>query len=123
VPCAGQGRTLRVQAPVAALSGLSAHTLRYYEPIALLDPVARVHGGQRRYDADDLAWLAFLQRLRPTGMPIRDMHRFAELRRRGEATAARHAATSWQRRSGTAFPSGEAEGDARDHITLPPIDR
>jgi DNA-binding transcriptional MerR regulator len=73
---------------VAALAGLSAHTLRYYERIGLLDPVARVHGGQRRYGADDLAWLAFLQRLRATGMPIRDMQRFAELRRHGDATIA-----------------------------------
>jgi DNA-binding transcriptional MerR regulator len=73
-------------AEVAALSGLSAHTLRYYERIGLLDPVARVHGGQRRYDAADLTWLAFLQRLRATGMPIRDMQRFAELRRQGEHT-------------------------------------
>jgi DNA-binding transcriptional MerR regulator len=75
-------------AEVAALSGLSAHTLRYYERIGLLDPVARVHGGQRRYDAKDLAWLAFLQRLRTTGMPIRDMKRYAELRRQGESTLA-----------------------------------
>jgi DNA-binding transcriptional MerR regulator len=75
-------------AEVAALCGLSAHTLRYYERIGLLDPVARVHGGQRRYDAHDLAWLAFVQRLRATGMPIRDMQRFAELRRQGESTIA-----------------------------------
>jgi DNA-binding transcriptional MerR regulator len=75
-------------AEVAALSGLSAHTLRYYERIALLDPVARVHGGQRRYDADDLAWLALLQRLRATGMPIRHMQRYAELRRQGDGTIA-----------------------------------
>jgi DNA-binding transcriptional MerR regulator len=75
-------------AEVAALSGLSAHTLRYYERIRLLDPVARVHGGQRRYDADDLAWLAVLQRLRATGMPIRDMQRYADLRRQGEGTVA-----------------------------------
>ena len=75
-------------AEVAALSGLSAHTLRYYERIGLLDPVARVHGGQRRYDAKDLAWLAFLQRLRATGMPIRDMQRYAELRRQGDSTLA-----------------------------------
>jgi DNA-binding transcriptional MerR regulator len=73
-------------AEVAAVSGLSAHTLRYYERIGLLDPVARVHGGQRRYSAVDLAWLAFLQRLRATGMPIRDMQRFAELRRQGDET-------------------------------------
>jgi DNA-binding transcriptional MerR regulator len=73
-------------ADVAMRSGLSAHTLRYYERVGLLDPVARVHGGQRRYDVHDLAWLAFLQRLRATGMSIRDMQRFAELRRHGGTT-------------------------------------
>lgn len=73
-------------AEVASLTGMSAHTLRYYERIGLLDPVARVHGGQRRYDARDRAWLAFLQRLRGTGMSIRDMQRFAELRREGDET-------------------------------------
>ena len=78
-------------ADVAAMSGLSAHTLRYDERIGLLDPVARAHGGQRRYRGDDLAWLAFLQRLRATGMPIRGMQRFAELRRQGDATIANQA--------------------------------
>jgi DNA-binding transcriptional MerR regulator len=71
---------------VAGLSGLSSHTLRYYERIGLVDPIARVHGGQRRYDAGDLEWLAFLQRLRATGMSIRDMQRFADLRRHGDTT-------------------------------------
>ncbi len=71
---------------VADLSSLSAHTLRYYERVGLLDPVARAASGHRRYMAKDLAWLEFLTRLRTTGMPIRRMQEFAELRRRGEAT-------------------------------------
>jgi DNA-binding transcriptional MerR regulator len=73
-------------AEVAELTGLSAHTLRYYERIGLIDPVARGIAGQRRYGHADLAWLAFLQRLRSTGMPIRDMQRFAGLRREGDRT-------------------------------------
>lgn len=52
----------------------------------MLDPVTRGIGNQRRYDEGDLSWLAFLQRLRATGMPIRSMQRFAELRRGGEST-------------------------------------
>ncbi len=71
---------------VADLSSLSAHTLRYYERVGLLDPVARAASGHRRYMAKDLAWLEFLTRLRTTGMSIRRMQEFAELRRRGEAT-------------------------------------
>ncbi len=73
-------------ADAASLCGLSPHTLRYYERIGLLGPVARGAGNQRRFDEQDLAWLAFLQRLRTTGMPIREMQRFAKLRRAGEAT-------------------------------------
>ena len=38
------------------------------------------------YSADDLAWLASLQRLRATGMAIRDMQCFADLRRQGHET-------------------------------------
>jgi len=71
---------------IAARTGLSAHTLRYYERIGLLDPVDRAPSGHRRYVEADLAWVEFLTRLRATGMTIRRMQHFAELRRRGEAT-------------------------------------
>ncbi|GCE26475.1 hypothetical protein KDA_19590 [Dictyobacter alpinus] len=71
---------------VVARTGLSAHTLRYYERIGLLDSVSRATSGHRRYDAKDLDWIAFLTRLRKTGMPIRHMQKFAELRRQGDAT-------------------------------------
>ena len=62
--------------------GLSAHTLRYYERIGLIAPVYR-RGGARRYGADDMRWLEFLVRLRATGMPMREMRRYAELMRLG----------------------------------------
>ncbi len=54
---------------VAECTGLSAHTLRYYEQIGLLDHVGRATSGHRCYAAKDLAWLEFLTRLRATGMP------------------------------------------------------
>lgn len=72
---------------VAALTGLSAHTLRYYERVGLIDRVYRVRGEQRRYSERDIAWIEFLGRLRATGMPIRKMKQFADLRRQGETTA------------------------------------
>jgi DNA-binding transcriptional MerR regulator len=77
---------------VAELTGLSAHTLRYYERIGLLDPVGRATSGHRRYVAKDLAWIEFLTRLRATGMSIRHMQEFATLRRQGDATIARRCA-------------------------------
>ena len=36
---------------VAKRTGLSAHTLRYYERIGLIAPIGRAPGGQRRYEA------------------------------------------------------------------------
>ncbi|ARF55425.1 MerR family transcriptional regulator [Streptomyces gilvosporeus] len=71
---------------VAAYTGLSAPTLRWYEEIGLMPHVARSHTGQRIFGNRDLDWLAFVRRLRLTGMAVADMVHFAELVRRGEVT-------------------------------------
>ncbi|MFI5660592.1 MerR family transcriptional regulator [Streptomyces sp. NPDC051684] len=71
---------------VVALTGLTAHTLRWYERIGLMPDVDRSHTGQRRYSNRDLDWLALVGKLRLTGMPVADMVRYAELVRRGEQT-------------------------------------
>jgi DNA-binding transcriptional MerR regulator len=68
---------------------LSIDTLRYYERIGLVDPPARDSGGRRSYSEEDLGWLAFVTRLRTTGMPIRMMREFAQLRHLGDLTAGR----------------------------------
>jgi DNA-binding transcriptional MerR regulator len=73
-------------AQMAQTTGVTAHTLRYYERAGLLRPVARTTGKQRRYRESDVEWVAFLLRLRQTGMPIAQMHEYAELRHRGDAT-------------------------------------
>ena len=70
-------------AEIAKQTGLSAHTMRYYERIGLIDDVARNDGQHRRYNAEDLRWLEFLQRLRSTKMSIAQMLRYAQLRRAG----------------------------------------
>ena len=73
---------------LAARCGLSVHTLRYYERIGLLPRIARDHGRQRVYDSAALVWIAFLGRLKTTGMPIQKMLRYAALRDEGPGTAA-----------------------------------
>lgn len=78
-------------AEAAAHTGLSAHTLRYYEREGLLDPVERTAGGHRSYDIAALDRVAFLSCLRDTGMPIRRMREFADLLR-DDATVARRIA-------------------------------
>ncbi|CAG7652543.1 MerR family transcriptional regulator [Paenibacillus allorhizosphaerae] len=73
---------------VTEMTGLSSHTLRYYERAGLIRAIAREDNGYRLYSKTDLEWLRFLIRLRDTGMPIRKMQHFAELRYRGEETVA-----------------------------------
>ncbi|MEV4329229.1 MerR family transcriptional regulator [Streptomyces sp. NPDC049597] len=71
---------------VVSFTGLSAHTLRWYERIGLMPHVDRSHTGQRRFSNRDLDWLAFVGKLRLTGMSVADMVRYAELVREGEHT-------------------------------------
>ncbi|MGW6137191.1 MerR family transcriptional regulator [Streptomyces sp. NPDC055144] len=71
---------------VVAFTGLTAHTLRWYERIGLMPHIDRSHTGQRRYSNRDLDWLAFVGKLRLTGMPVAHMVRYAELVRVGEDT-------------------------------------
>lgn len=71
---------------LARRSGLSAHTLRYYERIGLLPYADRNASGQRDYDAAILDRIGFLHRLKTTGMPIREMLQYAALMVGGEAT-------------------------------------
>jgi len=66
--------------------GLSTHTLRWYEQEGLVEPVGRDSAGRRRYTQQDVDWLVLLTRLRRTGMPVRDMRRYAELARQGDST-------------------------------------
>jgi DNA-binding transcriptional MerR regulator len=66
-------------AEAARASGISAHTLRYYERAGLIGGVDRAASGHRRYSEADLSWISVLQRLRATGMPIRSIRRYAEL--------------------------------------------
>lgn len=80
------GRDQYTISEVADFTGLSAHTLRWYERIGLMPHVDRSHTGQRRFTNRDLDWLAFVGKLRLTGMPVADMVRYAELVRAGEHT-------------------------------------
>ncbi|MEM1418242.1 MAG: MerR family transcriptional regulator [Myxococcota bacterium] len=79
-------------AEAASRAKLSAHTLRYYERAGLIRDVPRDASGRRRYGEQDVAWVEFLRRLRATGMPIREMRRYAELVWEGDATYAERGA-------------------------------
>jgi DNA-binding transcriptional MerR regulator len=68
---------------MAARCGMTAHTLRYYERVGLIQPVWRGRNGHRRYSNQDGEWLKFLKTMRATYMSIREMKRYAALREGG----------------------------------------
>lgn len=67
------------------ISGLSIYTLRYYEHEGLINPERKANG-QRIYTKNDIAWVEFIVRLKETGMPIKEIQRYAVLRVQGELT-------------------------------------
>jgi DNA-binding transcriptional MerR regulator len=70
-------------AEVAERTGLTRHTLRYYERDGLMLGVGRAGSGHRRYSERDLGWIELITKLRATGMPVREVRRYAELVRAG----------------------------------------
>jgi DNA-binding transcriptional MerR regulator len=72
----------------ARLTGLTAHTLRYYERAGLMLDVERGHAAHRRYTEADIGWIELLTRLRATGMPIRKVREYADLVREGAGNEA-----------------------------------
>ena len=66
---------------------MTAHTLRYYERVGLIQPVGRASNGHRRYTEADECWIGFLHCMRATNMPIREMQRYATLRELGDSTS------------------------------------
>lgn len=71
----------------AQLTGLSVHTLRYYEKLGLLSP-GRNASGHRDYRESDIEWVNFIKRLKATDMPLEAIQRYAQLRSAGDSTLA-----------------------------------
>lgn len=71
---------------LARLSGLTTHTIRFYEAARILGPCERAANGHRRYRRDDVLWLEFVLRLKRTGMPLAQIRQYADLRARGDQT-------------------------------------
>lgn len=74
---------------MAAQSGMSEHTLRYYEKIGLIQPIPRDESsGHRRYRPETAQVVETLSCLRASGLSIEDMRRYLELREHGDEAAA-----------------------------------
>jgi DNA-binding transcriptional MerR regulator len=86
----------------SALTGLTAHTLRYYERIALLTPVGRAANGHRRYGKQDVERITFLNYLRLTGMPLERLKAYTALLSQGDSGLPRRVALLRAHRDGVA---------------------
>ena len=72
---------------LAESTGVSKHTLRYYERAGLVPLVGRhPSSGHRQYSTQHSQWIAFVRNLRATGMPIRELRAYAKLVARGDET-------------------------------------
>jgi DNA-binding transcriptional MerR regulator len=71
---------------IAETTGLSIHTLRYYEKEGIMPSVKRNDSGIRIYEKTDLEVLQFICCLKETGMPVIDIKKFVNLLVQGDHT-------------------------------------
>lgn len=71
---------------VSKLTGLSEHTLRFYEKQLLIKNISRDKNGYRIYSDFDIEWINFLIKVKNTGMKLKDLQRYAVLMEIGDST-------------------------------------
>lgn len=71
---------------VAAKTGLTVHTLRYYEKEGLLPFVRKSSSGLRMFSDNDLGWLSIIECLKKTGMPLKGIKQYIDWFREGDST-------------------------------------
>jgi DNA-binding transcriptional MerR regulator len=65
---------------------MPATTIRFYDKNGLLPNVSRTGSGVRLFDEDDLEWMRFVERLKASGMPIKEIREYIQLYLAGDAT-------------------------------------
>ena len=73
-------------AEVSKMLDISADTLRYYERIGLIPPVARTDGGIRNYEEKDRGWVSFAKCMRSAGISIEALIEYVALFLQGDDT-------------------------------------
>jgi DNA-binding transcriptional MerR regulator len=83
----------------AAELGMPASTIRFYEKNGLIPNQQRSSDGRRLFDEDDLEWMRFVERLKVSGMPIREIHEYIDLYLQGDATIEERRRIVYERRA------------------------
>src|SRR6478672_5085157 len=71
---------------LARRTGRSIHTIRWYEAQGLIPGVARDRGRRRIYGEHHVGWLDLMERLRFTGMSVRQMREYTAMAKQGATT-------------------------------------
>lgn len=71
---------------MAKRMGVAPSTLRYYDKEGLLPFVERSGGGIRMFKDSDMEWMALIECLKKTGMPIREIKKFIDRCMEGDST-------------------------------------
>ncbi|MCC8938104.1 MerR family transcriptional regulator [Bradyrhizobium sp. Arg68] len=71
---------------IARRTGRSVHTIRWYEAQGLMPGVIRDRGRRRVYSDYHIGWLELMERLRLTGMSIRQLREYTALVKQGSTT-------------------------------------
>jgi DNA-binding transcriptional MerR regulator len=66
--------------------GLSIHTLRYYDKEGLMPFIERDKAGNRMFNETDLNWVSMICCLKNTGMPIKEIKKYADWCKQGMQT-------------------------------------
>ena len=70
----------------AAKLGMPASTIRFYEKNGLIPNQQRSSDGRRLFDEDDLEWMRFVERLKVSGMPIKEIREYIQLYMEGDSS-------------------------------------
>ena len=73
-------------AEVSKKYDISADTLRYYERVGMIPPVARTASGIRDYQDSDLGWVGLAKCMRSAGLPVEAMIEYVRLYQEGDST-------------------------------------
>ena len=83
----------------AAELGMPASTIRFYEKNGLIPNQQRSSDGRRLFDEDDLEWMRFVERLKVSGMPIKEIREYIQLYMEGDSTIEERRRIVYERRA------------------------
>ena len=95
--------------------GIPASALRYYDKEGLLPHMNRSGSGIRMFTEDDFEWVRFIERLKKSGMPIKEIKSYIDLYEQGDGTIGERRELIYARPRRRRARDGGVAGDARFH--------